>query len=156
MWREEVRRAVVFSYPNKLTSTVFSRPRGPRVVPRWIHEPTVIAAIIGLAGTLLTVLITVWIATRGEPSPPRQADRLVVEIVPQSAKPSPPRQADPPEEKKDPRTLTLDDILDVLERHHQRATFGAVAGTLERDPRSLFNLYVRTPKTAWVVSKTTG
>jgi len=116
----------------------------------------VIAAIIGLAGTLLTVLITVWIYTRGgEPSPPRQADRLVVQIVPPSAEPSPPRQADLPEKKKDLRILTLDEILDVLERHHQRATFGAVAGTLGRDPRSLFNGYVRSPKTAWVVNKTT-
>jgi len=44
----------------------------------------------------------------------------------------------------------------VLERHHQRATFGAVGGILERDPSSLFKGYVRTPRTAWVVNKGTG
>lgn len=157
MWRQEVRRVVAFSYPEELTSAAFSRPREPRVAPHWLHEPTVIAAIIGLAGTLLAVIIPVWISSRrGEPSQPRQADRLVAEIVPQSDKPSQPHQADRPAEKNAPQILTLGEILDVLERHHQRATFGAVAGTLGREPRSLFNGYVRTQKTAWVVSKTTG
>ena len=100
---------VAFSYPEELTSVPFSRPGESQVGPRWLREPTVIAAIIGLAGTLLTVIITVWIATRrGEPAQPRQAD--------------------PPGVKKPPQMLTLDEILDVLERHHQRATFGAVAG----------------------------
>ena len=47
-------------------------------------------------------------------------------------------------------------ILEVLERHHQRATFGAVAGILGRETQSLFNGYVRSSKTAWVVNKKTG
>jgi len=61
MWQEEVRRAVASSYPEELTSVAFSRSREPRAAPRWLHEPAVIAAIIGLAGTLLAVIIPVWI-----------------------------------------------------------------------------------------------
>ena len=154
MWREEVRHVVAFSYPEVLPSVPFSRPGESQVVPRWLREPTVIAAIIGLAGTLLTVIITVWIATRrGEPSQPGPADRLVPKMVPQPDEPSQSRPAGPPGEKNTAQMLTLDEILDVLERHHQRATYGAVGGVLGREPPSLFNGYKRTPKTAWVVNK---
>jgi len=127
---------VAFSYPEELTSVTFSRPTEPRVVPRWLHEPTVIAAIIGLAGTLLAVIIPVWMTTRrNEPAQ---------------------NHAEPPKQRSAPQPLTLDDILDVLDRHHQRATFGAVSGVLGREPISLFKGYVRSPKTAWVVNKRTG
>ncbi len=107
-----------------------------------------IAAIIGLAGTILAVIIQAWISgLRTEPSQ-SLPERVVMEIVPQDEKPSHPRQAELPQPKNAPQMPTLDEILDVLERHHQRATFGAVGGVLGRDPRSLFNGYVRTPKTA--------
>ena len=52
--------------------------------------------------------------------------------------------------------LTLDQILDILQHHRQRATFGAVAGVLGREPQNLFKGRPRTPRTAWVVSKDTG
>jgi hypothetical protein len=156
MWQEEVRRVAACSYPNELASVAVSQPSGSRVAPRWLREPTVIAAIIGLAGTILAVMIQAWISgRRSEPSRPLP-ERVVVEIVPQSDKPSQPRQAELPQERTAPQMPTLDEILDVLERHHQRATFTAVAGVLGRDPRSLFTGYVRTPRTAWVVNKGTG
>jgi len=51
----------------------------------------------------------------------------------------------------------LESILARLERYHQRATFGAVAGLLGRGPLTLFDGYPRrTPRTSWVVSKSTG
>jgi hypothetical protein len=149
VWRDEVRRVVAVSYPNDLNSPASPQPREPQTVPRWLREPTVIAAIIGLAGTLLAVIIPVWISTRRDvPSQPRQADRVVVQIVPQNAKASQSPHVDPPNQKEAARLLTLDEILDVLERHRQRATFGAVAALLEREPLSLFNGYVRSPKTS--------
>ncbi len=162
MWRDEVRRIKAASYPEVLISeTPTSKPAArltkPPAVPRWLREPTVIAAVIGLAGTLLAVIIPVWISSRhAEPLVPIQPARVVVEIAPQNSKPVQPPQADPPAKKTAPEAITLDEVLDVLERHHQRATFGAVGGILERDPRSLFNGYVRSPKTSWVVSKSTG
>jgi hypothetical protein len=156
-WREEVKRVVAFSYPEELTPLETYRPSGPGKVPSWLHEPTVIAAIIGLIGTVLTVAVSMWGSARRDESPQRlQPDRPVAEIIQKSEQPSRPRQPDALEEKRTPQELTLDEILDVLERHRQRATFGAVAGILGREPRSLFNGYVRTPRTAWVVSKTTG
>jgi len=102
------------------------------VAKRWFLEPVVLAAMIGLAGTLITAIVTVVIYARGgNPQQPRQ----------------PARQA--------PRMLTLDHLLDVLERHQQRATYGAVADTLGREPISLFDGYPRNSKTSWVVSKST-
>jgi len=50
----------------------------------------------------------------------------------------------------------LDSILARLERYRQRVTFGAVAGLLGREPLTLFDGYPRTPRTSWVVSKSTG
>ena len=155
MWREEVERVVAFPFPEELTPLETSQPAGPRKLPGWLHEPTVIAAIIGLLGTVLTVIVSVWVSSRRDERPQqRQLDHPVANIVPKSDEP--PRPLDAPEVKVEPQKLTLDEILDVLERHHQRATFGAVADLLGRDRRSLFNGYVRTPRTAWVVSKSTG
>ncbi len=179
MWRAEVRRVVISSYPSEFTSNAVTRKTALRTLPRWLGEPTVLAAMIGLAGTILTVLVTVWLSKRSdEQSPPRVPERVVVEIVPGKGERLPVAQIDPPKQKAeivprkfesssprradDPKTkdyspvLTLDGILDALERHHQRATFGAVAAILGRDQRSLFKGYVRTPKTGWVVNKATG
>ena len=184
MWREEVRRVVAFSYPNEPTPPVVARPMEPRaeaqsmkygqsIVPspavvrpmeprerrRRLREPAVIAALIGLLGTLLTLIVTVWLSTRhGEPAQPRQADGPVRGIIIQPIPKAPqPPQPIPPAQKNAPKVLTLDGILDVLERHHQRATYGAVAGILGLDdPTSLFKDYVRSPRTAWVVNKATG
>jgi hypothetical protein len=157
IWREEVRRVVACAYSTEPASAARSRPRGSRAIPRWVREPTVIAAVIGVTGTLLAAIVRVWIsARRGEAPQPRPAERVVVEILQKSEKPPPPRQAEPTDRKNAAFTLTLDDILEVLARHRQRATFGAVAGILGRDPKSLFNGNVRTPKTARVVNKSTG
>ena len=54
------------------------------------------------------------------------------------------------------RSPDLDSILARLERYRQRATFGAVAGFLGREPLTLFDGYPRMPRTSWVVSKSTG
>jgi hypothetical protein len=60
------------------------------------------------------------------------------------------------QEKRVQAGLTLGRILDILQQHRQRATFGAVAGALGREPQNLFKGFPRTPRTAWVVSKDTG
>src|SRR5262249_634902 len=68
LWRDEVKRVVAATYPNEFAFLEPPRPRKPRMVPHSLRHPTVIAAIIGLVGTLLTVLIPLWISTRrGEP-----------------------------------------------------------------------------------------
>ena len=89
MWRDEVRRVVAFSYPEDLDSEPTPRRREPRVEPRWLHHPTVIAAIIGLVGTLLTVIVSVIFANRGEPAQVRQTDGQLVKKVTQSDEPLP-------------------------------------------------------------------
>ena len=53
-------------------------------------------------------------------------------------------------------TPDLGAILIRLDKYRQRATFGAVAGLLNRDAFTLFDGYPRTPLTSWVVSKGTG
>ncbi len=51
---------------------------------------------------------------------------------------------------------TLDTIVESLERHSQRATYGAVAGLLGLEPYTLFNGRPFSAKNAWVVAKGTG
>jgi hypothetical protein len=53
-------------------------------------------------------------------------------------------------------SANLDSILERLERYRQRATFGAVAELLGREPFTLFDGYPRIPRTSWVVSKSSG
>ena len=53
-------------------------------------------------------------------------------------------------------TLTLDDILDALDRGHQRATYGAVAALLNEPPRTLMKGRDRDQRHSWVVSSKNG
>lgn len=157
LWNDEVRRVVAFSYPTTLTPTVASSAQVSREAPRWLKEPTVLAAIIGLVGTILTVLVTVIVTfARRDPPQPTQTVEARIANAPLSTEPAEAKQVDLRENQRPPRVQTLDGILDSLERNHQRATFGAVAEFLGREPRSLFNGYPRTPRTSWVVSKSTG
>jgi hypothetical protein len=52
--------------------------------------------------------------------------------------------------------LTREQILERLERHRQRATYGAVAGLLGRDPQTLFNGCGFSTRNSWVVSAANG
>jgi len=52
--------------------------------------------------------------------------------------------------------LSLDGILDALNRHHQRATYGAVAGLLGVSPRSVMSGRPRDWRHSWVVNAETG
>jgi len=49
----------------------------------------------------------------------------------------------------------IDRIVALLERHSQRATYGAVAGVLGRNPRSLMQGREKCPRNSWVVSGAT-
>ena len=157
MWRAEVSRVVATPYPEELLlPDTFTPPVVPRILPGWLHEPAVIAAVIGLVGTVLTVAASVWMASRrDEPQPQRQSGLPVATVIAKGDERSRPRPPETPVVRAELRKLTLEEILDVLERHHQRATFGTVGGILERDPESLFKGYARTPRTAWVVNKAT-
>jgi hypothetical protein len=132
------------------------REAATRLAPRWLQEPTIIAAIIGLVGTILSILVTAWITVRQrEPSKPVPAPRPAEVAVPgQVVEPSQSVRADTAKAKE--ALPTLDEILSVLERHHQRATYDAVADFLGRERQSLFNGYARSARTSWVVSKATG
>lgn len=55
-----------------------------------------------------------------------------------------------------PEDLSLDQILELLERYRVRATYGAVAGYLRQTPMFLMNGIARAPKYSWVVSKETS
>ena len=50
----------------------------------------------------------------------------------------------------------LDSILDQLNRFHQRATYGAVAGVVNSSPRSLMVGRDRNPESSWIVSRQNG
>lgn len=50
----------------------------------------------------------------------------------------------------------LDQILDLLNRHHQRATYGAVAGLVGGIPRSVLQGRPRDWRHSWVVADETG
>src|SRR4051794_13058699 len=99
-------------------------------------DSSVIAALIGGGATVATAAIAVYVQQRMD-----HASRMHA------------HSAHSFQDHTDP---DLDDILERLERHHQRATFGAVAGLLGREPLTLFDGYPRTPRTSWVVSKSTG
>ena len=53
------------------------------------------------------------------------------------------------------RMYTLDEILDQLGRYHQRATYGAVGGLVERPPPFLMGGRPRDPRHSWVVNQET-
>lgn len=50
----------------------------------------------------------------------------------------------------------LEDILTALGRHHQRATYSAVAALVGTTPRLLMRGKPRAPDNSWIVSKSTG
>ncbi len=50
----------------------------------------------------------------------------------------------------------LDSIIDMLDRFHQRATYGAVAAIVNKSPRSLMSGRDRNPRSSWIVSRETG
>ncbi len=50
----------------------------------------------------------------------------------------------------------LDQILDALNRHHQRATYGAVAGLVGAVPRAVMSGRKRDWRHSWVVNEETG
>jgi hypothetical protein len=52
--------------------------------------------------------------------------------------------------------FTMDQILDALDRSHQRATYGAVAAVLDRPPRTLMQGRERDQRHSWVVSRKNG
>jgi len=56
----------------------------------------------------------------------------------------------------DTTAITLDQVLDALEAHRQRATYGAVAGLLGKSPRTLMQGRERDMRHSWVVRRETG
>ena len=53
-------------------------------------------------------------------------------------------------------TEKLDQILDALNAHRQRATYGAVAAVIGAAPRTLMSGRDRDQRHSWVVSRKTG
>jgi hypothetical protein len=51
---------------------------------------------------------------------------------------------------------TIDSILEQLDRFHQRATYGAVAGVVDTSPRSLMAGRGREQRSSWIVSSQTS
>ena len=52
--------------------------------------------------------------------------------------------------------FTLDGILNLLNRYHQRATYGAVAGVLRKVPQSVLQGRKKDRRHSWVVNQRTG
>lgn len=50
---------------------------------------------------------------------------------------------------------TLDQILDLLDRFHQRATYGAVAELIDRPAHYLMSSRPRDPRHSWIVNQET-
>ncbi len=53
-------------------------------------------------------------------------------------------------------TATMDQILDELDTARQRATYGAVAGTVGVSPRALMSGRERNQRHSWIVNLKTG
>ena len=51
---------------------------------------------------------------------------------------------------------SLDSIIDLLDRHHQRATYGAVAALIGTNAQSLMQGKERSPRNSWIVNQRTG
>ena len=49
----------------------------------------------------------------------------------------------------------LDEILDLLDRHHQRATYGAVGAIVDRPPSFLMGGRPRDHRHSWIVNQET-
>ena len=52
--------------------------------------------------------------------------------------------------------LTLKTIVDLLDRFHQRATYGAVAGVVGKVPRSVMQGLPKNWRHSWVVNQEDG
>ena len=52
--------------------------------------------------------------------------------------------------------MSLEDIVDLLDRHGRRATYGAVAAVLGHSPRSLLKGRERGRRFSWIVNRETG
>jgi len=52
--------------------------------------------------------------------------------------------------------VTLDEIVDLLHNHHQRATYGAIGAVVDRPPRYLMGGRPRDHRHSWIVNKETG
>ncbi len=115
-------------------------------------DTSIKVALIGAVATLAAAVITTTVTWRQQPAP------TLEKPVPPAPAPSSPDGGQPqrPVPPKKREQVTLDQILDILQNHSQRATFGAVAAALGREPQSLFKGYRRTPRTTWVVNKDTG
>jgi hypothetical protein len=48
--------------------------------------------------------------------------------------------------------FSLNDVVELLDRHHQRATYGAVAGVVDRPTRFLMGGLPRASRYSWVVN----
>ena len=52
--------------------------------------------------------------------------------------------------------MTLEEIVDLLDEHGKRATYGAVASVLGHSPRSLLKGRERGRRFSWIVNRETG
>lgn len=52
--------------------------------------------------------------------------------------------------------MSLEEIVDLLDRHGRRATYGAVAGVVGHSPRSLLKGRERGRRFSWIVNRETG
>jgi hypothetical protein len=53
-------------------------------------------------------------------------------------------------------TMSLDEIVELLDQHGKRATYGAVAAVVGNSPRSLLRGRDRGRKFSWIVNRETG
>ena len=54
------------------------------------------------------------------------------------------------------QSLSLDQIVDLLDQHGRRATYGAVANLVGQSPRSLLKGRDRGRRYSWIVNRDTG
>jgi hypothetical protein len=125
-------------------------------------DAAITGAIIGGVFTVAASAIAVVVSKRMEKQPPAVARPLQADSV-DSRQPvgSPKTDSSALKYEKDdstyvPSKVTLDTIVERLERHSQRATYGAVASLLDLQPYTLFNGRPFSARNAWVVAKGTG
>jgi hypothetical protein len=135
--------------------------------PRKGLDAAIIAAVIGGTATILGVCITIWAQRDQAPTVVVQPPAVVVqqppsashELVSNGRDPEPVQEIKGTNRQEDLATsenYTLTQILDRLDKHRQRATYGAVGALIGVQPWIIFDGLPWTSRTEWVVNKDTG
>ena len=132
------------------------------IVPRWLtlSASAMLAAVFGLR--LIARAVHRPRSPDSAPATPpatpvkQRSDRRTNGSVPSETADPPAASQRPTSKAKSSTELDLDAVIDRLDRHRQRATYGAVGGVVGKLPIHVMRGRDKTPRHSWVVSQRTG